>query len=227
MSNELDFSTVMASAVHDMKNSLGMLLNSLDEVRDSVSEEVRGSDAFTTLEYEAQRVHGDLVQLLGLYRLSEEKLSATVEEQLVSDFLDEQRARHQRLLEGLGIALEVRAEPEAEDGYFDPQLISGVLTNVINNAIRYTRSRLRLNARAEEGWLVLSVEDDGPGYPQAMLDVDFSGTERIDFSTGSTNLGLYFAERMAGMHTAGERQGFTRLRNGGELGGSVFELWLP
>lgn len=227
MSNELDFSTVLASTVHDMKNSLGMLLNSLDEVRESVPEDVRGSRPFTALEYEAQRVHGDLIQLLGLYRLSEEKLSAAVEEQLVSDFLDEQHAHHRRLLEGLGITLEVNADPEAEEGYFDPQLVSGVLTNVINNAIRYARSQLQLNARAEDGWLVLSVEDDGPGYPKPMLEADFSGTERIDFSTGSTNLGLYFAERMAGMHSADGRQGFTRLRNGGDLGGSVFELWLP
>ena len=29
----IDFSMVLASAVHDMKNSLGMLLNSLDELR--------------------------------------------------------------------------------------------------------------------------------------------------------------------------------------------------
>ncbi|NIV34629.1 MAG: sensor histidine kinase, partial [Anaerolineae bacterium] len=218
MSNDLDFSTVLASTVHDMKNSLGMLLNSLDDVRDRVPDDVRDSRPFTALEYEAQRVHGDLIQLLSLYRLSEEKLSATVEEQLVSDFLDEQHAHHRRLLEGLGITMDVHAEPEAEEGYFDPQLVGGVLTNVINNAIRYARSQLHLNARSEEGWLVLSVEDDGPGYPESMLDVDFSGTERIDFSTGSTNLGLYFAERMAGMHTAGDRQGFTRLRNGGDLG---------
>ena len=97
MSNELDFSTVLASTVHDMKNSLGMLLTSLDEVRDQVSGNVRESRPFTALEYEAQRVHGDLIQLLGLYRLSEEKLSAAVEEQLVSDFLDEQQAHHQRM----------------------------------------------------------------------------------------------------------------------------------
>lgn len=30
--SELDFSLVLASSVHDMKNSLGMLLNSLEEV---------------------------------------------------------------------------------------------------------------------------------------------------------------------------------------------------
>lgn len=227
MSNEPDFATVLTSTVHDMKNSLGMLLNSLDDVRDQVPGDVHGSRPFTALEYEAQRVHGNLIQLLSLYRLSEDRLSATIEEQLVPDFLDEQQAHHQRLFEGLGITLDVHTAPDAEEGYFDPQLVSGVLTNVINNALRYARSQLQLNARADDGWLVLSVADDGPGYPQFMLDVDFSDTDGIDFTTGSTNLGLYFAERMAGMHSAGDRQGFTRLRNGGDLGGSVFELWLP
>lgn len=225
MSDELDFSTIIASAVHDMKNSLGMLLHSVDEVRESVPESVRQSESFTTLQYEAQRVHGDLVQLLGLYRLQQDKLSATVEEQIVPDFLEEQVARHQPLLEGMGIELTVNAD--AIDGYFDTQLVSGVLTNVINNAIRYTRERLQLSAREDEGYLVISVEDDGNGFPDQMLNAPLKGINSLDFKTGSTNLGLYFADRMARMHREADREGFIRLRNGGEFGGGVFELWLP
>lgn len=225
MSNELDFSTIIASAVHDMKNSLGMLLHSVDEVRETVPESIRQSDAFTTLQYEAQRVHGDLVQLLGLYRLQQDKLSASVEEQIVPDFLEEQVARHEPLLEGMGIELSVNTD--AVDGYFDPQLVGGVLTNVINNAIRYTKGQLQLNAREDEGYLVISVEDDGNGFPDGMLNAPLKEINSLDFKTGSTNLGLYFADRMARMHREGDREGFIRLRNGGELGGGVFELWLP
>jgi len=225
MSEELDFSTVIASAVHDMKNSLGMLLHSVDEVREAVPESIQKSQSFTTLQYEAQRVHGDLVQLLGLYRLEQDKLSANVEEQIVPDFLEEQMARHSPLLEGLGINLNVHAE--ATEGYFDPQLVGGVLTNTINNAIRYTKGQLQLSAREEDGYLVISVADDGGGYPQKMLDSTSREINSLDFRTGSTNLGLYFADRMARMHHEGGREGFIQLRNGGELGGGIFELWLP
>ena len=39
----IDFSMVLASAVHDMKNSLGMLLNSLDELRQEQTDTIGDS----------------------------------------------------------------------------------------------------------------------------------------------------------------------------------------
>ena len=74
----IDFSMVLASAVHDMKNSLGMLLNSLDELRQEQADTTGDSPRFNTLQYEAERMHNDLVQLLGIYRLGENNLSAHV-----------------------------------------------------------------------------------------------------------------------------------------------------
>lgn len=223
--SKMDFSTVIASAVHDMKNSLGMLLHSLDELRQNLPDEYSKTQRFNTLQYEAERVHGDLVQLLGLYRLQEETLSAHVDELFVSDFLEEQLARHQPLLQGLGLTAEV--ECDALTGYFDPDLVAGVINNTINNAIRYTRSRVRFSAREEDGYLILAVEDDGEGYPPKMLDAPLSMERGVDFTSGSTNLGLYFASQVAQMHQEGDRQGRIHLRNGGDLGGGIFELFLP
>lgn len=224
MSQEIDFSTVIASAVHDMKNSLGMLLNSLDELREELPQ-AQHSPRFNTLQYEAQRVHGDLIQLLGLYRMEQQSLSAHIEEHFVQDFLDEQVAQHQVLMSARGITLQVQAEPVS--GFFDRDLVTGVLNNILNNAIRYTDTIIRLSARDEAGYLVLTVEDDGQGYPEHMRTAPEQSHKGIEFSTGSTNLGIYFAAQIARLHREGERQGKIRLTNEGQLGGGVFEIWLP
>ena len=221
----IDFSMVIASAVHDMKNSLGMLLHSLDELRADLPPELQQSDRVSTLQYEAERVHGDLVQLLGLYRLQQETLTPHIDDYFVPDFLDEQMARHSPLLKGLGVTWDIQAEPV--NGYFDADLVAGVLNNVINNAIRYTDKGLRVSAREEDGFLVMAIEDDGRGYPESMLAAPDQIHKGLDFSSGSTSLGLYFAGRVARMHRNGERQGRIMLRNGGDLGGGIFELWLP
>lgn len=221
----IDFSMVIASAVHDMKNSLGMLLHSLDELRSNLPEDVARGPRVNTLQYEAERVHSDLVQLLGLYRIQQRTLSAHLDEHYLPDILGEQMARHEPLLEGRGIRGEIDCPPI--NAYFDLELIPGVLGNLINNAIRYTRSRIRISAREEDGFVVLSVEDDGDGYPARMLEAPDSANQGISFSTGSTNLGLYFADCVARLHRDGERRGYIRLRNGGELGGGIFEIWLP
>ncbi|MDX1757639.1 MAG: HAMP domain-containing sensor histidine kinase [Marinobacter sp.] len=221
----IDFSMVLASAVHDMKNSLGMLLNSLDDLRTSHGETLSESRSFNTLQYEAERVHSDLIQLLGIYRLGEQTLSAHIEEHFVPDFLSQQLARHQPLLSGHNIDYDIDAD--ALNGFFDDDLLTGVLNNTINNAIRYSHKRLRLTAREEDGYLVIGVEDDGEGYPAHMHKHGPISFKSLDFNTGSTSLGLFFAASVAQLHKNGERQGYIRVHNGGALQGGVFEIWLP
>lgn len=223
--NHIDFSMVLASAVHDMKNSLGMLLNSLDELRADHANSMGESSRFNTLQYEAERMHNDLVQLLGIYRLGENNLSAHIEEHFVPDFLSDHLARHTPLLEGLG--LEYSVEADDINGFFDDDLLTGVLNNTINNAIRYTKSRIRLTAGEKEGYLVIGVEDDGEGYPETMQHNGTPNFKSLNFKSGSTSLGLFFASSVARLHNEGERTGAIRLHNGGSFGGGVFEIWLP
>lgn len=223
-SPRLDFSMVIASAVHDMKNSLGMLLHTVEELREE-HQNLNSSNRFNTLQYEAERVHSDLVQLLGIYRLGEHKLSAHSDEHFVADFLAEQMARHEQLLKGYGIVHAIHS-PDIT-GYFDADLLAGVITNTLNNAIRYTRTRVRLSAREEDGYLILGVEDDGAGYPIHMQEAGALTLKTPDFAGGSTSLGLYFASAIARLHHNNGRTGFIKLHNNGDLGGGVFELWLP
>lgn len=221
----IDFSMVLALAVHDMKNSLGMLLNSLDELRTENEDKLNDSSKFNTLQYEAERIHNDLVQLLGIYRLGENNLSAHMEEHFVPDFLYEHLARHTPLLEGLGIEWSIDAEEI--NGFFDADLLTGALNNTINNAIRYTKSRIRLTANEQDGYLVIGVEDDGEGYPENMQHTGTLSFKSLDFNTGSTSLGLFFVSAVADLHSEGDRAGYIKLRNGGHLGGGVFQIWLP
>lgn len=216
---------VLASAVHDMKNSLGMLLNSLDDLRQEQSETIGLSSRFNTLQYEAERMHNDLVQLLGIYRLGENNLSAHIEEHFVPDFLSEHMARHTPLLEGLGIEFELEADDI--NGFFDADLLTGVLNNTVNNALRYTRKKIRLKATERNSYLVIAVEDDGDGYPESMQLTGTPDFKTLDFKSGSTSLGLFFASSVASLHIEGDRSGSIRLLNGGSLGGGIFEIWLP
>lgn len=216
---------VLALTVHDMKNSLGMLLNSLDELRLENEDKLNDSPRFNTLQYEAERIHNDLVQLLGIYRLGENNLSAHIEEHFVPDFLSEHLARHTPLLNGLDIGYTIEADDI--NGFFDADLLTGVLNNTINNAIRYTRTRIRLTANERNGYLVIGVEDDGEGYPEHMKHNGTLTFKSLDFNTGSTSLGLFFVSAIADLHREGERSGYIKLHNEGALGGGVFEIWLP
>jgi len=218
-----DFSLILAASIHDMKNSLGVLLSSLEDLRDEQQACGSSSANLNILQYQAEHIHNDLVRLLGCYRLQQNMLSAHTEEHFLPDLLNDAIARYTSLLDGQGINCQNNAQNIS--GYFDRQLIASVLDNSVSNAVRYAKRQMCLNAAYCEDYLVISVHDDGPGFIDSILrqEADHS----IDFGAGNTHLGLYFANAIAALHSLGERQGFIKLWNGGQFGGGVFEIWLP
>ncbi|MDQ2075568.1 sensor histidine kinase KdpD [Marinimicrobium sp. ABcell2] len=225
--NTLDFSFVLASSVHDMKNSLGMLLNSLEVM---VQEAPPQNDAqkkyFSTLSYEASRINNELVQLLALYRMQHEKIMVQVDEHVVVDVIEDQLARNDMLFQTRNVQVDVVCDPELR-WYFDCDLIGGIINNILVNCVRYSRQRMEVRVQVVDRMLCLAIADDGRGYPQAMLDAPLLENAGVSFSTGSTNLGLLFAHRVAALHHAHGRQGYIHLANEGPLGGGVLSLYLP
>ena len=224
---ELDFSLAFGSAVHDVKNSIGLLLHSLGEF---LEENPPSNDAETkravVLNYEASRINSDMVQLLSIYRLQNEKLQLSFEEKNVYEFLEDELLSHQTLMEIKGIELNIECD-ESLYWYFDPMLVRIVLNNVIVNTIRYTRSKISVGARLSEGYLAIAVEDDGPGYPEQLCTDPGGYMQRVNCNSGSTGLGLYFSSRAAELHRSQNRTGYIAIDNHASIGGGAFRLFLP
>ncbi|MFD2229075.1 sensor histidine kinase [Alkalimarinus sediminis] len=221
-----DFSMVMASSVHDMKNSLSMLLHSLELISDELPEEMKKSGKVATLQYEAERVNNDLIQLLGVYRLENDKLSVHIDEHYIRDFLEEQAARYEVLLNSRSISLIIECEDDLV-GYFDRDMTAGIINNTLTNAARYTRDKIKLKAYHDGRHTVFEISDNGAGYPASMCNAPGQIFKGIDFESGSTSLGLYFAYQVAKLHKQGDETGSIELENGGDLGGGVFRIRLP
>jgi signal transduction histidine kinase len=55
-----------------------------------------------------------------------------------------------------------------------------LLVNLIDNAVRYARSRVSVATRGEGSWVLLSVTDDGPGIPEQDAERVFDRFTRLD-----------------------------------------------
>ncbi len=230
MNTKMNFSDILASTLHDMKNSLGILFNNLEEIIAQCREQSCSRHTeFYALQYEIQRLNNGLIRLLSLYKAEKSQLAVNIDYHTISDVLEEVAASHEILLNSRNIRI---ATDCADDlcWAFDRNLVVGVLDNVINNAFRYTRATVKISASTQTGYLVLSVEDDGTGYPPAMLYNEEKQTDfkrEIDFKTGSTGLGLYFSLMVAALHVNQDKTGFISVANGGSLGGGIFSIYLP
>ena len=110
--------------------------------------------------------------------------------------------------------------------FVDPSKTRQILANLTSNAVKFTdRGGVTLDARAEGGWLIVSVRDTGIGIPHDALGYIFDEFRQVDSSTtrkyGGTGLGLAITRRLV------ELQG-GRIWVESQLGkGSTFTFTLP
>lgn len=223
----LDFSLVLASSVHDMKNSLGMLLNSLEVViEDSVEkQDDTQKKHFSILQYEASRINSELIQLLTIYRLQNKNLPLNVDENYIYETFEDQLARNDMLFKTKGIEVVIDCDPDMA-WFYDNELMGNVIHNVLINAARYAKEKIVLSASIMDQELHVSISDDGNGFPAFMLEAEPLG-EDVKKSTNSTQLGLFFAAKIASFHQQNSVKGRIELTNGGILKGGVFSIYLP
>jgi signal transduction histidine kinase len=100
-----------------------------------------------------------------------------------------------------GLQLEVEADGSAR-GWLDPDKVVQVLTNLLQNALRYTQSPgvVRVVARQETDSVRFSVEDSGIGIARSDLPHIFERFYRVDRSrsraSGGAGIGLTVAKSL-------------------------------
>lgn len=230
MNDTMDFLDILASTLHDTKNSLGMISNTLAEIVAQHEEEGNSlSREFSVVQYEIKRLNHNQIRLLSLYKAQRSLFVINRDYHCVGECIEEVVLQNEPILLAKGIDSELDC-PETLFWTFDRGLVAGIVDSLLNNAYRYTKDRVRVSAEEKGGRLRLQVEDNGVGYPESML---IGGPEEalqkksIDFDTGSMGLGLYFAQLVARSHSRGDAEGYITLANGGALGGGVFSLYLP
>ena len=184
-----DISVFLASAIHDMKNSLSVLINFLEGFHTELDDSTKGKMA--PMLYEVKRVNNNLVQMLAIYKVGNEFYPFDLTENSIDEFTREIVMQNQTLLDNLGVTLELDYDEDLA-WYFDRELVSGVITHALNNAVRYTLDKLRLSVRSDGSALVIRVEDNGTGYSDSLLEMGNTVSKGVDFASGSTGLGTIF-----------------------------------
>jgi two-component system sensor histidine kinase TctE len=87
----------------------------------------------------------------------------------------------------------------------NPVLVRELLSNLIDNALRYTPAEGRITVQVEraDGHAVLSVEDDGPGIAPEDRERVFDRFQRLDATAPEgCGLGLAIVREIADLHSA-------------------------
>lgn len=224
----IDMSTILATCAHDIKNSLSMITQALDELKDFIpTESTDAVENYALLYYETSRINNELVQLLSFYRLQHQQLVLSKQQQFILDIVEEQVARNNYLFHYRGIIVDVECD-ENLSWFLDDYLIGCLLNNIIVNAARYTKDKILIISKQVDDQLLLQVHDNGSGFIPEMIECQQACGNPAP-RTGHTYLGLYFAQEIAKSHQQEERCGQISLSNDSIINGSggCFSLLLP
>ena len=109
----------------------------------------------------------------------------------------------------------------------DPEKMERVLLNLLSNAFKFTPQggRIQCSLKVNEGHFVLTVQDSGPGIPQAMRSTIFERFRQAQGGTtrefGGTGLGLSIVKDFVDLH------GGTVSVSDAPTGGTLVQVNLP
>jgi signal transduction histidine kinase len=211
----------IAILAHELRNPLAPMRNAVEIVRASAGAIPEARWANDVIE----RQVGDLLDVSRIPRGSIElrrervSLASIVEAAVESSRPAIERARHE---------LSVILPPETIDLDADSVRLSQVLSNLLNNAARYTHARGHVTVRGarEGGEAVVRVIDDGVGIPAPMLGRIFEMFVQVPDAGGPRHgglgIGLTLVKRLVELHG-----GTVEARSAGPGLGSEFVVRLP
>lgn len=227
IAGNVEFSSIIAVAVHDMKNSLSLLLQSIEQLSQSVPQDKVGiQEELNSVQYQANRMNTTLVQILSLYRANINALPLNVDECFIDDLFAEIVDSNKMYIKQKKLNVTINVDDNLS-WFLDRDLIYLMLSDVLINAIRYGGRNIEMTAKETQRGLHVSISDDGSGYPQSMLDMATIELDDFCIVEGRTGLGLFFARLIAQTHQNGNNNGKIMLSNNKLTGGSVFEVILP
>ncbi len=211
---------LIASVSHDLRTPI-TTIRGLAQV-----DAERGVQHAAVIAEQAERLDRMVADLLDLSRLRTGTLPVQLEPNTAEDLLGALTRQMSGLLRGRQLTTALDLEAPALVGRFDFVQSLRILTNLVENALRYAPgdAPVELAVRREGSMLIFTVADRGPGIAAADRERIFEPFYRATGAppdAGRAGLGLSIARRLA------ELQGGALRYEPRPGGGSVFMLDLP
>jgi signal transduction histidine kinase len=217
---------VIAYAVHDAKSVLGALIVNVDWLRGALENHpIPGADeALDDVAICCSRLNGLLRE--ALRSASGRPLRDGVASIRVSSLASRVAEATRRLAEAHHVTLDI---VEGQDAMVmgEQGALERVLGNLLDNAIRFSRfgGRVVLSHGVENGAVVITVADEGPGVPVELQEQVFEAFQTMSGPQGGpgdhTGLGLAFCRKVVRQHG-----GDVRITNR-PVAGALFSITLP
>ncbi|MEO5934635.1 MAG: ATP-binding protein, partial [Duganella sp.] len=219
----------LAVLAHELRNPLAPIRSGLDILK------LSGGDARVVermrdmMDRQVTHMVRLVDDLLDIARINGGKIDLKKQRVALQTIMSAAVEANAPLIESARHRLYVVMPDDAVEVTVDPTRMVQVLGNLLNNAAKYTPAggRIDLSAVRDGDQIVISVEDNGVGIPEAALPFIFDMFNQVgrnmDLSHGGLGIGLSLVQRLVELH-----DGSIGVTSGGTRGGgSTFTIRLP
>jgi len=212
------------NVAHEIRTPLTLILGPLENILGT--QKVKDNDVKEDLNimYENTRRLTDLInQLLDFRKTEKDGLRLNFEYCNLTKLVTDIYNRFRSAMREKNINATLSLQGNNLHGYVDHEGFTKIVSNLVNNAVKYCLSYISVTLKTDDTQLFLTVANDGNIIPMDLREKIFEPFFHIDtteHSTSGTGIGLALARSLAELHNG-------HLCMGDEADMNVFVLTLP
>ncbi|WP_133717366.1 sensor histidine kinase [Methylocaldum gracile] len=218
----------LAMLGHELRNPLAPIRNAVQVMRKIGVADPKLAWARDVVDRQAGHLTRLVDDLLDVSRIIRGKITLHKRAITVATVIEQALETSKPLIDARHHELAVSLPEEPVQIYGDPVRLAQVVSNILNNAAKYTPSggKIRLTVARESAQAVIRVRDTGEGIPAHLLprlfDLFTQAERTIDRSQGGLGIGLTIVQKLVELHG-----GRVEASSEGPGRGSEFVIRLP
>ena len=150
----------LMSVSHDLRTPMASIQGYAEALTDQAIDPKRAGEVILS---ESRRLDRLVTDLLLLARLDARAFTFDVRPHDVVPIAQAVAGGFRPRAAERGVELQVDVPLQPVSAHVDGDRLAQVLANLVDNALKFARSRVDLSVRPDNGWVMLAVADDGPG----------------------------------------------------------------
>lgn len=206
-------SEFISNISHEFRTPLTLVLGLLEQLKAGMDpdEEAGRFESLGVVINNALRLKQLIDQLLDMSRLETESEKLMADNNSLGDLVTRIAKSFFALSKKSGIEFNLSIKGNVEDSWFDEDKLEKILTNILDNAFKYTSEKGRVefslsedNSIKGETYAIFVVTDTGPGISQKergkIFERFYRSANNGNNTSGGTGIGLYLVRKMATLH---------------------------
>lgn len=192
---------------HELRTPLTLILGPLEDLVHDKGLPEPYADRIAGIHRSGLRLHSLINQILEFRKTQTQTKRLVVRKGNLGELVESIGKRYREMNRNTATEIRLDVRDRCPDVYFDPDIVSTILENLMSNAVKYTlRGNVTLSLREEEiegeRYCTMSVQDTGYGIPETDIPQIFDRYYQVKgtHQASGTGIGLALVKALNDVH---------------------------